>query len=115
MDFGLSEGQQAWLERAIAFAHAELQDDILGRDDRREFWREGWIRCARLGIQGLPVPEAYGGRGAGLPETIAAMEGLGYGCPDHGLIFAINACLWTVTLPLVAYGSEDQKRSLLPG
>jgi alkylation response protein AidB-like acyl-CoA dehydrogenase len=115
MDFGLSESQQDWHDRAIAFARAELQDDLLGRDERREFWREGWTRCARLGIQGLPVPEIYGGRGQGLPETIAAMEGLGYGCPDNGLIFSINACLWTVTLPLVAFGTEDQKGRYLPG
>jgi hypothetical protein len=114
MDFGLSQTQGRWHDGAIAFARAELQDDLLARDERREFWREGWVCCARFGIQGLPVPAEYGGRGEGLPETIAAMEGLGYGCPDNGLIFALNACLWTVTLPLVAYGTEEQKRRYLP-
>lgn len=115
MDFGLSESQRRWHDGAVDFARAELRDDLLGRDERREFWREGWARCARFGIQGLPVPTEFGGRGEGLPETIAAMEGLGYGCPDNGLIFAINACLWTVTLPLVTFGSEAQKRRYLPG
>jgi alkylation response protein AidB-like acyl-CoA dehydrogenase len=114
MDFGLSESQARWHDGAIAFAQAELQDDLLGRDERREFWRDGWSRCARFGLQGLPVPAEYGGRGEGLPETIAAMEGLGYGCPDNGLIFAINACLWTVTLPLVTFGTDAQKRRYLP-
>jgi alkylation response protein AidB-like acyl-CoA dehydrogenase len=115
MDFALSESQRRWHDDAVAFAKNELLDDILGRDERREFWREGWSRCARFGIQGLPVPEEYGGRGVGLPETIAAMEGLGYGCPDNGLIFSINACLWTVTLPLVVFGTEEQRRRYLPG
>jgi alkylation response protein AidB-like acyl-CoA dehydrogenase len=115
MDFALSEGQQRWHDDAVAFARDQLQDDLLGRDERCEFWREGWSRCARFGIQGLPVPEEYGGQGVGLPETIAAMEGLGYGCPDSGLIFSINACLWTVTLPLVTFGTESQKRRYLPG
>ena len=73
--------------------------DMIGRDERREFWREGWRRCARFGIQGLPIPAEFGGRGRGLPETIAAMEGLGYGCPDNGLIFAMNASMWTVAIP----------------
>ena len=30
------------------------------------------------------------------------MEGLGYGCPDNGLIFALNASLWTITMPILA-------------
>ncbi len=69
----------------------------------------------RFGFPGLPVPAEYGGRGQDLPTTVAAMEGLGYGCPDSGLIFAMNAALWTVTMPLVAFGSEAQKRRYLPG
>ena len=95
MDFALSAEQQEWHDAAVRFAREELRDelDLLGRDERREFWREGWRRCARFGIQGLPVPAEYGGRGMDLPVTIAAMEGLGYGCPDNGLVFAINASI----------------------
>jgi alkylation response protein AidB-like acyl-CoA dehydrogenase len=117
MDFSLSADQQRWHDAAVRFAHEELSGDLdlLGRDERREFWREGWRRCARFGVQGLPVPAAYGGRGLDLPVTIAAMEGLGYGCPDNGLIFAINASLWTNTIPLLQYGTEDQRRRYLPG
>jgi alkylation response protein AidB-like acyl-CoA dehydrogenase len=40
---------------------------------------------------------------------------LGYGCPDTGLIFAINAALWTVTMPILAFGTEAQKQRYLPG
>ena len=115
MDFAFSDRQRRWHDDAVAFALEHLQDDLLGRDDRREFWREGWWRCARLGIPGLPLPTAYGGRGEDLPETIAAMEGLGYGCPDSGLIFAINACLWTVAMPILAHGTEAQRSRYLPG
>jgi alkylation response protein AidB-like acyl-CoA dehydrogenase len=50
-----------------------------------------------------------------LLTTAAAMEGLGYGCRDSGLIFALNAALWTVTMPIVQFGTEDQKRRHLPG
>jgi L-prolyl-PCP dehydrogenase len=117
MDFALSAEQQTWHDAAIQFAREELADDLdlLGRDERREFWREGWRRCARFGIQGLPVPQEHGGRGKDLPVTIAAMEGLGYGCPDNGLIFAINASMWTNTIPILRYGTEEQKRRFLPG
>src|SRR5262245_35206106 len=109
MDFALGPEQQSWHDAAVRFAQENLVDDLLARDERREFWREGWSRCARLGIQGLPVPTEYGGRGKDLATTIAAMEGLGYGCPDNGLIFAINASLWTNSIPILRYGTEAQK------
>jgi alkylation response protein AidB-like acyl-CoA dehydrogenase len=114
MDFALSDEQQSWHDAAVRFAREQLVDDLLGRDERREFWREGWRRCAGFGVQGLPVPVEYGGQGLGLAATIAAMEGLGYGCPDNGLIFAINASLWTNSIPILRYGSDDQKRRYLP-
>ncbi|AGA25965.1 acyl-CoA dehydrogenase family protein [Singulisphaera acidiphila] len=114
MDFSLSAEQQDWQDRAIAFAKENLVDDLLGRDERREFWREGWQRCARFGIQGLPIPAEYGGKGQDLQATIAAMEGLGYGCADNGLIFAINASMWTNSIPILRYGTEAQKRQFLP-
>src|SRR5262249_44059411 len=76
---------------------------------------EGYARCARLGLAGLPVPPEYGGQGRDLPTTVAALEGLGYGCTDSGLIFALNAALWTVTMPILTFGTEAQKRRYLPG
>jgi alkylation response protein AidB-like acyl-CoA dehydrogenase len=117
MDFAWSAEQEHWHDAALKFAGEELGDEgaLLARDEKREFWREGWVRCARFGIQGLPVPVEYGGRGMDLPVTIAAMEGLGYGCPDNGLVFAINASLWTNTIPILLYGTEEQKRRYLPG
>ncbi len=116
MDFAFSESQQHWHDAAIQFAREELTEpEAASRDSRAEFWREGYDRCARFGFPGLPVPAEFGGQGQDLPTTVAAMEGLGYGCPDSGLIFAMNAALWTVTMPLVVFGSEAQKHRHLPG
>jgi alkylation response protein AidB-like acyl-CoA dehydrogenase len=116
MDFGFSDSQQRWYDETLRFAREELVEPRSNRDGgSRGFWREGYARCARFGIPGLPVPEEYGGRGRDLPTTVAAMEALGYGCTDSGMIFALNAALWTVTMPIVHHGSEDQKRRYLPG
>ncbi len=108
-----------WHDAAVEFARGELavpdQGGDGGASDRGGFWREGYSRCARFGLTGLTVAEEYGGRGQDLPTTVAAMEGLGYGCVDSGLIFAINAALWTVTMPIQLFGSEEQKRRYLPG
>ena len=68
-----------------------------------------------LGVQGLPVPTEFGGRGQDLLTTAAAIEGLGYGCRDTGLVFAIGASLWTTTMAILAFGTDAQKRRYLPG
>ena len=64
---------------------------------------------------GLPVPAEYGGQGQDLTTTVAAIEGLGYGCADTGLIFGTGASIWTVTMPISAFGTEAQKKRYLPG
>jgi alkylation response protein AidB-like acyl-CoA dehydrogenase len=84
------------------------------RDRQGEFSRENWSKCARFGIQGLPVPEEYGGSGSDAITTMIAMEGLGYGCRDNGLIFAINAHMWAVELPILTFGTQSQKGKYLP-
>src|SRR6185312_4891043 len=77
--------------------------------------RAAWDACARLGLLGLPVPKEYGGGGAGALTTIVALEALGYGCTDNGLIFSLNAQMWACQTPILRYGSEAQKRTYLPG
>jgi len=75
MEFAFSESQRHWYESAVKFAEQELADpESVERERRGEFWREGYRRCARFGVQGLPVPTEYGGRGHDLLTTAAAME-----------------------------------------
>jgi alkylation response protein AidB-like acyl-CoA dehydrogenase len=107
--------QQQLQNAAIEFARAELNDDVIRRDRDEVFSFDGWKKCARFGALGLPVPSEYGGMGLGINEVIAVMEGLGYGARDQGLLFSINAHLWTNTLPILTYGTEEQKRKYLPG
>jgi alkylation response protein AidB-like acyl-CoA dehydrogenase len=42
------------------------------------------------------------------------MEGLGYGCRDNGLVFAMNAQMWSVQHPILTFGTEAQKQKYLP-
>ena len=115
MDFELTEDQERRRQALVDFARRELNGDVVGRDARQEFPREAWRRCAAFGVQGLPVPGAYGGTGADPLSIALAMEALGYGCEDNGLLFALNAQMWSCQIPIVRFGTEAQKRRYLPG
>jgi alkylation response protein AidB-like acyl-CoA dehydrogenase len=92
-----------------------LPDDVRDRDAREEFSRDAWDRIAAFGIQGLPVPEEHGGGGADVVTTMLGLEALGYAYRDNGLVFSINAHMWTSEVPIWTFGTEEQRRRWLPG
>src|ERR1041384_544760 len=111
----LTAEQLQMQDAAVAFARAELNDGIIQRDHDEVFNAEGWNKCAAFGVQGIAIPPEYGGMGLGITDVIAVMEGLGYGTLDQGLLFSINAHLWTTSLPILVYGTDEQRRKYLPG
>jgi hypothetical protein len=115
MDFGWSPEQVQFREAVIQFAQKSLQDDLQRRDHVAEFSRDLWTRCGEFGIQGMPFPEEYGGGGMDILTTILGMEALGYGCKDNGLLFGLAAQMWSVQMPILRFGSEEQKQRYLPG
>ena len=115
MDFALTPEQQSLREEIVRFAQKELNENMIARDRDQVFSRELWKQCGTMGLQGLPVPEEYGGSGADGLTTAIALEGLGYGCKDSGLVFSICAHLLSCVVPLWKHGSEEQKRRWLPG
>ena len=114
MDFAWNDEQMALRREIIRFAQNELNDNMVDRDYCEQFSWEHWKKCAKMGIQGLPVPQEYGGSGADTLTTVCALEALGYGCRDNGLLFSINAHMWTTEIPLMGFGTEEQKRRYLP-
>jgi alkylation response protein AidB-like acyl-CoA dehydrogenase len=100
---------------AIEFARAELGDLKPEADRNAIFNRAGWDACGRFGVFGMPIPQEWGGLGLGLTPLLAVMEGLGYGTRDLGLLFSINAHLWTNSIPILLYGTDEQRRRYLPG
>ena len=115
MDFEWSDEQRVLRDEIVAFAQEQLNEDLIRRDADSGFSAEAWKRCAAVGIQGLPVPAEYGGADAEPLTIMLAMEALGYGCRDNGLIFSLNAQMWSCEMPLVRFGSDEQKRRYLPG
>jgi alkylation response protein AidB-like acyl-CoA dehydrogenase len=115
MNFELTPEQQRLQKAAIEFARRELNGNMIERDAQQVFSHDGWKKCAAFGVQGMPIPKEYGGRAADSITTVAMMEGLGYGGSDQGLLFSINAHMWTNSIPLLKYGTTEQKKKYLPG
>jgi hypothetical protein len=115
MDFSWSDEQLAFKESVIKFAKNELNSAIIERDSNCQFEKKLWQKCARFGIQGLSIPEKYGGVGTDPLTAVLVMEGFGFGCRDNGLTFALNSQMWSVQPTILDFGSEAQKEKYLPG
>lgn len=113
MDFAWTEEQTALKTAVMRFAEQALDYDVAPRDRQAEFSRDGWSRCAEFGIQGLPAPSEYGGGGSDALSIVCALEGLGYACRDNGLLFSINAHMWSTVVPLMTFGTASQKERYL--
>lgn len=114
MDFGWTREQKDLRAGIEELARGELNEGLLERDVAGEFNHEGWSRCAAAGVHGLPIPAEYGGVGQDTVTTVGVLERLGYGCRDNGLVFSINAHMWTLSIPILHFGTEEQKKKYLP-
>ncbi len=61
----------------------------------------------------MPIPTEYGGSGLDPLSTALALEALGYGCEDSGLVFSVCAHLLACTVPVWKHGSDDLKERYL--
>ncbi|MEX1257215.1 MAG: acyl-CoA dehydrogenase family protein [Gemmatimonadota bacterium] len=114
MDFSWTDEQLALRQEAVAFAESQLNEPVWERPGSDESLRSRWEKCAAFGVQGLSLPNQYGGMELDALTTALIMEGLGYGCSDNGLLFAINAQMWSVQMPILTFGTPEQKSEWLP-
>lgn len=114
MDFSLTHDQEVLREEIIRFAQKELNENVVERDREQVFSHQLWRKCGEMGIQGLPVPREYGGSEMDALSSAIALEALGYGCNDGGLVFSVCAHLLSCVIPVWKFGNESQKSRYLP-
>ncbi|MEJ2665747.1 MAG: acyl-CoA dehydrogenase family protein [Deinococcales bacterium] len=76
-----------------------------------ELSRKVMVRAGEQGLLGVEVPEAYGGLGASKVASTVVTEAL---ARSGSFNVTFNAHSGIGTLPLVYFGTEDQKRRYLP-
>ncbi|MCA3738938.1 MAG: acyl-CoA/acyl-ACP dehydrogenase [Phenylobacterium sp.] len=108
---GFSENQASLLEVATDFCQRRspvatvrrLMEDEAGHDPAV------WTELGDLGWLGVAIPEAYGGSGLGLAEVVPLVEQMG-----RRLMAGPFVSTTLVAQGLIAGGTEDQKREVLP-
>jgi alkylation response protein AidB-like acyl-CoA dehydrogenase len=113
MNLSWTDEQIALQETVRVFASDRLNTGLQERLAGSSFPRALWQEAADFGILGLPLPEEYGGTDRGVISTILAMEALGKGCRDQGLLFSMHAHMWSVVMPILSFGTEAQRERYL--
>ena len=68
-------------------------------------------KAGELGILAISIPEEYGGMGMDFKASMLAAEAVGGG---HAFSVAISAHTGIGTLPILYYGSDEQKQKYIP-
>jgi alkylation response protein AidB-like acyl-CoA dehydrogenase len=104
--------------RMIARTAADfITNEVLPQLDRLEAkdWalnRQLVRRCGELGLLGTDAPEAYGGVALDKASSVIVAENVAL-CPSFGTTF--GAMTGLSVMPLLGFGTEEQKRKYLPG
>lgn len=91
------------------------QHDAVEADAASQFALDDWKRCADRGLLGLFVPSEFGGAGEDVADALLQLEGLGHGCADNGLTYALASQILSTQIALVRFGTDEQRERWLPG
>jgi butyryl-CoA dehydrogenase len=112
MDFELSADQQAIRALARELADAEIAPHATEWDREHRFPDELIPKLAELGLMGVCIPEEYGGAGADFLSYILVLEELSRADAGVGVTVAVHTS--AATLPLLAFGTDEQRARFVP-
>src|ERR671916_1777804 len=112
MDLDLSDEQRDIQRLVRDFADGEVRPVAEELDREKRFPYEIVAKLGELGLMGMPFPEEYGGGGADNLSYAIAVEELTRVDSSVAITMAAHTSLGT--FPVYAFGSEEQKRELMP-
>ncbi|EGY02648.1 acyl-CoA dehydrogenase [Nitrospirillum viridazoti Y2] len=103
-------------ERMLIEAVERVAADTIGPDAARydreaSFPVESMAAINQLGLNAMFVPEAYGGAQLSFAAYLACLQIVSGACAATGITWATN---FHAMKPLIDFGTEEQKRRLLP-
>jgi alkylation response protein AidB-like acyl-CoA dehydrogenase len=116
--FDQLERQRAWSEdeRLILDSVRRIAAEVIAPhadayDHQSTFPQKSVEAINALGLNGIFVPEAYGGNPSSYKLYLAVVKTISEACASTGGIYATN---FHGTWPLIQFGTEEQKQRLLP-
>ena len=112
MEFDLTAEQREIQGVTRDFARAHIEPFAAEWDREHRFPRELIGELAELGLTGVCVPEEYGGAGADFLSYIVVLEELSRADAGVGVTVAVHTS--AVTLPILMFGSDEQRARFVP-
>ena len=112
MDFDLTPEQELIRETVRTFARERVEPVAADLDSSGSFPYELVSELGELGLMGLPIPEQYGGAGGDIVSYAIAIEELTR--IDSSVAITVAAHTSLGTMPILLYGSDEQKERWLP-
>jgi alkylation response protein AidB-like acyl-CoA dehydrogenase len=112
MNFQVSPEQREIKERAAEFADREVAPHAAELDREDRFPSETFEKLADERLMGLCVPEEYGGAGMDFLSYVLLLEEISRADAGVGVTLAVHTSAGT--LPILMYGSEEQKARWVP-
>ncbi|WP_210519172.1 acyl-CoA dehydrogenase family protein [Hymenobacter terricola] len=108
-----TEEQVMMYQTCLDFVAAEVQPLLERLDNHEEGLMRGLMeKAGQLGLFGVSVPEQFGGLDMDFPTALRVTEGVGGG---HSFPVAFAAHTGIALLPILYFGTDEQKAKYLPG
>src|SRR5689334_11473775 len=107
----LTDEERLLQQTAREFAAKEVAPGAAERDEEERYDRRLFTRMGELGFTALPIPEEIGGAGFSYRAWTLVMEEIAYA--DMALAVSLSVHVLS-QLPVVAWGSAEQKARWLP-
>ena len=112
MDFQLSDEHETLRKTVEEFAREVVAPEAERLDRDEEFPYDIVRQMGEMGLFGLPFPEEYGGMGGDFLSLCLAIEELARA--DSSVAITLEAAVGLGSMPIYAFGTEEQKREWLP-
>jgi alkylation response protein AidB-like acyl-CoA dehydrogenase len=112
VDFDLTSEQELIRETVRTFARERIEPVAAELDLSGRFPYDLVTELGELGLMGLPIPEEYGGAGGDTVSYAIAIEELTR--IDSSVAITVAAHTSLGTMPILLYGSDEQKERWLP-
>jgi alkylation response protein AidB-like acyl-CoA dehydrogenase len=111
VNYFLTEDQQMIKELAAKIAKEKIEPVAAHHDETGEFPWEIVKILAQADLFRVFIPEEYDGLGGGILEMCIVVEELSKACGGISLAYAASGL---GTIPIILFGSEEQKKKYLP-